>query len=410
MACVLCIWLHEHTAAAADYHLNTAVSLKHEYNDLALSDNMTIVSPWVNGGRNSERCDVQVGGRWEWRHYHEYDETSDLDQWYDGRFNALLTERWQVGADVRFIDDSRPDRDIEETGLLLNDNRRKQSHVATSAITTFSEVLTGGLYINFNHDNYEDPETSDRKDYSAVIYLTRSLDRWLARTTGRCNLSYSHYAFEREYGQTGTLDIFTVDSIIADKAEVDYVSLTTGTESKISERIDLKVNVGGRYSWSRRELEQSRSHSPPYFHDDPLRIDEDSESYGFVGDLTLGYRGERTHVSMNFSHDLEPVSGSSATANRTTARLGASMRFLEKLSGNLYLQWYWNVNDQDDPTQDDIDRQTWNVGAGLRWGVRDALDLACSYSYSIYDDREAGTRTYRNQAIIQLEAHHDWLE
>ncbi len=86
------------------------------------------------------------------------------------------------------------------------------------------------------------------------------------------------------------------------------------------------------------------------------------------------------------------------------------MRLLERLRGNLFLQWYQNINDPDDPTQKDIDTQTWNAGGGLRWSLNDYLDLSANYVYTMVDDREDETTAYRNKSIVQLEAHHDWLE
>lgn len=126
--------------------------------------------------------------------------------------------------------------------------------------------------------------------------------------------------------------------------------------------------------------------------------------------MTFTYRGERSRSDLLLSHDLQPVSGQNATVNRTTVRLSGSMRLLERLRGNLFFQWYQNINDQDDPTQQDIDTHTWNAGGGLRWTLNDYFDLAANYTYTIVDDREAGTTAYRNLGIIQLEAHHDWLD
>lgn len=403
--------------AAADHQFITSVALIHEYNDNirldsdnVLSDNITTVAPKLEVVRHTEKYTVRADGKLEFYRYQEYDVFDDMDQWYNGTFDATPTERWRVGAEAHISDDNRPDRDIEETGLVLSNIRRKRINAGTSAHYTFSEMFVGGLFLEFNRENFDDPETSDRKDYQAVLTMTRSLDAWLERTTGRLNLGYSHFEFEREFQQTVTQGIFDVTTLIGDRSDVDNYSLTAGTETDLTEKVHFIVDLGGRYAYSQRELQLSRTYSPPLITEDPTQTDETYDSFGFVGSVKFTYRGERSRCDLLLSHDLQPVSGDNATANRTTARVSGSMRLLEKLHGNLFFQWYQNLNDQEDPTQDDIDTQTWNAGGGLRWALSDYFDLAANYVYTIVDDREDGTTAYRNKATIQLVAHHDWLD
>ena len=406
-----------HGVTAADNQLITSVAAIYEYNDNILlnpnnelSDNIYTVAPKLQLVRHSERYTVRADGKLEFYRYQDNDVFDDTDQWYNGTFEATPTERWGFGAEAHVSDDNRPDRDIEETGLVLGNNRRKRINAGTSAKYTFSEMLGAGLFLKFNRENFDDPEVSDRKDYHAVLAMTRSLDAWLARTTGRLNLGYSHYEFERQYDRTGNLGIFEVTTLIEDRSEVDNYSLTAGTETALTEKVNLIVDLGGRYAQSQRELQVARTYSPPLIVEAPSITDDDYDSYGFVGSVTFTYRGERSRSDLLLSHDLQPVSGQNATVNRTTVRVSGSMRLLERLHGNLFFQWYQNINDQSDPTQQDIDTQTWNAGGGLRWALNDYFDLAANYVYTIYDDREAGTTAYRNRATVQLEAHHDWLD
>ena len=180
---------------AADNELITSVALIHEYNDNIrlntnneLSDNITTVAPKLEVVRHSERYTVRADGKLEFYRYEDYDEFDDMDQWYNGSLEATPTERWRLGAEAHVSDDNRPDRDVEETGLVLNNIRRRRINAGTSAYYTFSEMLGAGLFLEFNRENFDDSQTSDRKDYHATLALTRSLDAWLARTTGRMNL------------------------------------------------------------------------------------------------------------------------------------------------------------------------------------------------------------------------------
>ena len=406
-----------HGVMAADNQLITSVAAIYQYNDNIfldsdniLSDNIYTIAPKLAVVRHSERYTVRADGKLEFYRYQDNDAFDDMDQWYNGTLDTTPTERWRLGAEVHASDDSRPDRDIEVTGQVLDSTRRKRINAGTSAQYTFSEMFGGGLFLEFNRENFDDPEVSDRKDYHAVLAMTRSLDAWLARTTGRLNLSYSHFEFEREFERLGTQGLFDVTTLLRDNTEVDNLSLTAGTETELTEKVNLVVDLGGRFTQSQRELQLTRTYSPPLIIEAPSSTDADYDNYGFVGSVTFTYRGERSRSDLLVSQDLQPVSGANATVNRTTVRLSGSMRLLERLRGNLFFQWYKNINDQDDPTQQDIDYQTWNAGGGLRWALNDYLDLAANYVYTIVDDREAGTTAYRNLATILLEAHHDWLD
>jgi len=409
-------------AISAYYKLITSVAGIYEYNDNiffdddnVISDSIYTVAPKLEWVRAGERLTARAEGKAEFYRYQDNSELDDTDQWYNASLGYQLSERWQVSAQGHVSDDNRPDRDIETTGLVLGSVRRKRSNVGASASYIISEMTSAGVYAEFNRENFDDPETSDRKDYSLVLFMNRSLEHWLARTTGRLNLRYSRYLFDREYAQvsTGTfLGLFDVEisDAIADESEVDNVSLTAGTETTLTEKLDMTWDMGARHSRSRRNIKQSVAYSPPVIGPSSNSYETTSDSYGFVGSLTLGYQGELSRCELLLSHDLQPVSGSSGTANRTTVRIGGSMRFLEKLSGNASLGWYWNIGDEEDPTQDDIDTQTWNASVGLRWGLNDTFDLATNYVYSFRDDRRAHTTANRSKVLLQLIASHDWLE
>ena len=395
---------------AADNQLITSVALIHEYNDNIrlntqneLSDNITTVAPKLKLVRHSERYTVQADGKLEFYRYNDYDEFDDMDQWYNGSLKATPTERWQFGAEAHVSDDNRPDRDVEETGLILNNIQRRRINAGASANYTFSEVTAGGFSIEFNRENFDDSQTSDRKDYHAALSLNQSLDAWLARTMGRLHLSYSHYEFERDYVQSRQSSIFQIDTRFIDDYTVDNLSMTVGTTSAMTERLDLTVDLGGRYAASQRDVEVLISEEPSVDSDD-------YDSYGFVGSIDFSYRGERFRSNLLLSHDLQPVSGQNNAVNRTTVRASSHLRILERLSGNFFVQWYRNESDQEETDYNDIDTQTWNVGGGLRWVLNDYFDLAVSYVYTYLDDREDDTFAYRNKAMFTIDAHHDWLE
>ena len=391
-----------HGVRAEDYKLITSVATIYEYNDNIrlnpdneLSDSIYTIAPKLELVRDGERLSARADGMAEFYHYQDYDEFDDIDQWYNAFLEYLPTERWQLAAEGHASDDNRPDRDIEETGEVLSNIRRKRFNTGASATYVFSEITSGSLFVEFNKENYDAPETSDRKDYHAMLAMTRSLEGWLDRTTGRLNIGYSHYEFERDYQLRNSPLTFS------DQSTVENYSMTAGTETALTEKFNFTVDLGGRYA--RSEIEQrliptTNTSSETY------------DNYGFVGNVTVNYRDELTSFDLRLSHDLQPLSGQNGTVNRTTVRLSGSRRLLEKLRGNLAFQWYQNISDQNDPTQEDIDTQTWNARAGLQWELTKQFALKGEYAYTIYDDREADTTAYRNKFLIQLIAQNDWLK
>jgi hypothetical protein len=410
-------------AMAADDKLITSVAGAYEYSDNVffdddnvISDSIYTVTPKLEWVRTGERLTARADGKVECYRYQDNDELDDTDQWYNASLGYQFTERWQVSAQGHVSDDNRPDRDIETTGLVLGNVRRKRSNVGASASYMISEIATAGFYAAFNREDFDDPETSDRKDYSVVLFMNRSLEHWIARTTGRLNLSYSHYLFDREYGYDNDLGLYDLTTTIDDEYEVDSTSLTVGTETALTEKFDLTVDLGARHSRSKRVVEQTISY---YWDiDDPSslvgrdgsRHDIDHDGFGFVGSLDAVYRGERSSCTLSLSHDLQPVSGDNAAVNRTTVRLGGGLRLMERLRINGFFQWHLNVSDEDDPTQEDTDEQTWNVGGGLRWKLNDVFALVANYAYTYLDDREEESTAHRNKVLLQLVAGHDWLE
>ncbi|BBO68383.1 hypothetical protein DSCA_23130 [Desulfosarcina alkanivorans] len=404
-------------ALGADNQLVTSVAASYEYNDNIrlddrgeLADSIYTIAPRLALVREGERLSARADAMAEFYRYGDYDDFDDTDQWYNAEASYQATERWQLGLEGHLSDDNRPDRDIETTGVVLGNIRRKRSNAGASAAYVFSEMTSGGLFVEFNRENYDDDQTSDRRDYHAVLYLNRSLEGGLARTTGRLNLGYSHYEFERDYTLTGTDGFFDITTAISDDSEVDSYSLTAGTETALTERLDLTVDLGGRYARSESDQGVARTYDPPLIVQSPVTSSDSYDSWGFVGSLTAEYRGERSSCALFFSHDLQPVSGQNSTANRTTVRLSGQMRLLERLRANLAVQWYRNESDQDDPTQDDVDTQTWNLRGGLTWSLTDDFDLTADYVYTVYEDRDGDTTACRNKFLLQLTAAHDWLE
>ncbi len=62
---------------------------------------------------------------------------------------------------------------------------------------------------------------------------------------------------------SGTQGLLDVTTLLGDRSEVDSYSLTAGSETALTETVNLIVDLGGRYAQSQRELKLARTYSPP---------------------------------------------------------------------------------------------------------------------------------------------------
>ena len=79
--------------------------------------------------------------------YVDNNELNALDQFYKGRARYLVTPSFGLGADISFLSDYRPTRDIEETGLLLSPLRRNRVTANLSADRQITEKNNGIAFL-----------------------------------------------------------------------------------------------------------------------------------------------------------------------------------------------------------------------------------------------------------------------
>ena len=66
---------------------------------------------------------------------------------------------------------------------------------------------------------------------------------------------------------------------------MDSYSLTAGTETALTERLDLTVDLGGRYARSESDQGVARTYDPPLIVQSPVTSSDSYDSWGFVGSL-----------------------------------------------------------------------------------------------------------------------------
>ena len=149
----LIVFLFPWECAGAEVRFIPQVSLGQEYtNNLFFDDTdsekvhdaTTMISPGFGFAARTERLDSSLLSRAIFLKYRESDDLDTTDQEHLARLAYRLTERWKALAEAGFTRNSRPDRDITVTGLILNAERRDRGHLNMSTEYALSEQTTAG--------------------------------------------------------------------------------------------------------------------------------------------------------------------------------------------------------------------------------------------------------------------------
>ena len=149
-------------AGADELKVIPSVALRGEYNDNVFfdedneeSDYIGTASPGLEIIERTERLDMNLNG-----HYHiiRYKDAGDLDaEDYDGRgkISYQFTPVFRGSAAAAYIKDSRPDRDIDETGLVQSARTRRRQSYDGGLEYNISEKAAAALSYQYRKDDWD---------------------------------------------------------------------------------------------------------------------------------------------------------------------------------------------------------------------------------------------------------------
>jgi hypothetical protein len=388
---VLAIWMGTVTlilpagVLADEFKLVPSIAVREEYNDNIFFDDrgevedwITTISPELMLIEKTERLDLNLSAKGAGIKYGQNDALNDFDQHYSGDMGYRLTSRFRISAGAGYTVDSRRDRDIETTGLVLSSEERKRYTGSLSGACVFTEKTAASLSYTYERDDFDDPEEVDYKYHRSNLGITHDLSEILPRTVGRMNFGYSYY-----------------DS---SDTTVDSYSGTVGGSWAMSEVFNLLIDLGARYTCS--EFSVTRRH--PLFPFIMITREEKDHSWGGVGQVALSYRGEVTFASLSALKDVRPTGGDGETTDRTSFLFKISRGFAEKFSVHLSGEYFLNQADAGELSRTDIDEQTLSIRPGLSCEILDNLVLTASYTFTRLKDKEDHTDPERNLIYVQL--------
>lgn len=369
---------------AADYfNLIPYVELREEFNDNiffsvedSVDDFITTISPGLDIVEKTERLDVSFKGRLDGIIYADNNELNAVDQHFLGHLGYKITERLGALADAWYIKDSRPDRDILESGLVQGAEPRKRRHFALGTDYLTSENTSNSLTYQYEASDYEDREFSDSRIHTFNFSHTWNARRFFKETVGRLNLGYVKADFET--------------------SEVASLSGTIGASWNYTELLSVLFDLGIRYAETDFIVLEI---VPP--NQIVTRL-ETTRQFSGVGSATLEFRGEYTNGNIKLLHDIREARGRGGTTVRTEATGWFRRRFSEKFSVTFSAGYYKNKSDQGTVALVDLNGQTFRIRPGLRYDFSDDIFLEAAYKLTYVKDNIDNTSATQNMVFGQI--------
>ncbi|MBN1140907.1 MAG: outer membrane beta-barrel protein [Deltaproteobacteria bacterium] len=353
--------------------------------DKSADDFLTTLSLGLAGECRAERLKGSLFAGLDVLRYADHRELDDEDQKYRADLSWQWTERLNLSGGGGFQRDSRPDRDLEETGLVLEPERRDRWWVQGGAGYALTERLTGQFSFNYSESDFEGFESLDSEIFGWDLALVRAHDPTLK---SRLVFQGGRYESFNEY----------------QRSEVDYYSLQLGVSKALGERWSFDVAGGARYSESEFETTTPLYYFLyPEWHLFAYRVDQsDSDDWGWTGALSVSYRDRYSELKFHFSHDLEPASGQTGATIRTSFGAVLSHRFTEELTLFLSASYHINESEEGEYAGSAIDERIWWVQPRLSYRITDDFSVEAGYLHSHREDRDDDYTSERNLVFCRL--------
>lgn len=377
--CLASAWATE--VFALERGLDLKLSAQEEYNDnifYTVSDEIEDYITTLSGGltfyNRTERSDTNLSARVEKLLYKDQEALDATDQFYSGKMNQVFSSRWQGGFNASFIRDSRPDRDVETTGLVLGAVERDRLSGGAFATYRATENTDATISYNYFDEAYDEDAENDEDEFSdsvghqAALGLKHNWSRVLPNTTLQFDVNHGRYEY--------------------DTAEVQLYSGLFGLSKRISELWVLSVSGGARYQET-----EFKSSGQTVLSDD---------KWGSVWHVDVSYQGEFGRFSLSGKHDITPSSGLDGTTERTSLGMKLYYRVARKSGVGLNVNYHLNQADAGQLANRDVDSETFQISPNVRLSLIEDLYLVARYQYSQVENRISNTTSNRSYAILQL--------
>jgi hypothetical protein len=327
------------------------------------------VTPALELSSRTERRNASLSGGINWLKYARHSENDAIDYFVNGAGGFQINPRLSISAGASYTQDSRPDQIDPATGLSIKSETRVQNYQA------------GGSYVTTAKSKLSLSYGYSQQDYSRPGYIGSSQNQASA------GLSYTLSP------QTTLVKAFTFNRQSTDVSQVDNYCATLGLAHRFRELWSLSLNAGGRYT-----------------HSDLVAVAVNNSSngdWGWVGNLSFSYSGEKLNGAITFNHDISLAAGRSGSTERTGGSVTLGNRFTQKLSGAIDFGYFLNKSNRDQFSVLPIDEKTLELNCKLHYDFNKDVALEAKYHLVNTDYGQFGTRANQNIFMLRLVMRHE---
>jgi len=350
-----------------------------------VEDTVTTLTAGLDVSDRNEILAWHVSGQVKPYFYAENDDLDAMDEFYQARATYQASPRLHLNLDGAFTLTNRADRDLEDTGLVYDTDRRDTTQFSGNGHYVLSETadLTAAFSCEQNDWHTEDDEELDSQSGSLILNTSKNISRHIRQTSLIFQGGYSQFDYDSAAIQSG------------------FASL--GLQSRLSETLSVQADAGLRYTETEYEVSTSTLTASGI---ETTKETEKTVGRSGLGNLSLSYQGAATRVTVSASHDIRTASGSQGTANLSRASLQIWQRLLDHLTLGFSGSYYLNKADAGEYAENMVDQETIRIRPWLRYGFLDHWSLEGFYVYTRLQDHEADTTTERHRVALTLSV--DW--
>lgn len=338
-----------------------------------IDDYSSVVHPSLGLNYKTERIDLGLGADIEFVNYLDQTELDNAKQAYNLDVNSQLSERLKGQVNARYIRDTLLDSELEETGLVFNQENRERFNAGGGVRYSLSPRSVLGAFYDFRHTDYEEETRADRNEHSVRLIFSRYFNEGLDSLTVSPRYRYIP---SPQYKDS--------DGNTIKGSEVHNVSLNLGWTHKSSEVGTIRLFLGGRYTEERPDDGDS----------------EKRDSSGVVADISYtitdeisNFRiGYRRNINYDADNDLREVDRFYAYYNYSLTE-----RSKAGIDTNIYLTRAENQDSAEENTR------YLDIKPKISYSLTERHSLELVYRYSMqYDEDEEDTSVDRSQILLTV--------
>jgi hypothetical protein len=369
-----------------EFRFTPSLGAKDEYNNNIfftsrnrIDSYILTVSPRLEVSERTERLNALLDAGVDRLFYTTDSELDTWDQRYRGALGYRISERFRFSTDVSWRREGRPDRDIEETGLLVGSRSDRLTGSATF-VFPLGMKAEGGLSYGYDKIDYQSQSNVNSEQHTVGLGFSHDLGQHFSNTKARANLGYSRSRFTA--------------------ADVANYTMTVGFSREVHELWSVLADVGARYTRSELDVLRLVEVAPGLFTIEPGT--ETSSNTGWVAKVALAYKGEKTTGNLSFYEDVAVAGGRGGAAERTALTLDLARRGSYEFTGFFSAGYYWNRSEAGQFFGPAIDERTVRVRPRLRYAATKNIDVEAAYQYTRVLNQQTDTSASQNIVYLRV--------